>query len=69
MVGSSGQKCVALAEAFPSLDFVVQDFPSAFHGAEEVLPEEVNGRIQFKFLLPAASDPRHQGLFLALDSP
>lgn len=47
MGGSSGHTCVALAKAFPSLDFVIQDFPSAFEGVAEAMPDEVKTRIRF----------------------
>ncbi|KAM7210180.1 S-adenosyl-L-methionine-dependent methyltransferase [Rhypophila decipiens] len=42
--GSSGHTCIALAKAFPTLEFVVQDFTGAFDSTSE---EVVKDRIQF----------------------
>ena len=45
--GSRGSQCVAIAQSFPDLRFVVQDLPDMIEGAAEELPTDVDLRIKF----------------------
>ena len=45
--GSRGFQCVAIAQSFPDLHFVVQDLPDMIHGAKDSLPTNVEPRIRF----------------------
>ena len=45
--GSRGSQCVAIAQSFPGLQFVVQDLPDMIEGAAKELPTEVDSRIKF----------------------
>ncbi|KAF3003297.1 hypothetical protein E8E14_007415 [Neopestalotiopsis sp. 37M] len=46
--GSRGNIAAQLAERFPELNFVVQDLENVIKGAENDIPEELRGRIQFE---------------------
>ncbi|KAF7534727.1 hypothetical protein G7054_g5962 [Neopestalotiopsis clavispora] len=46
--GSRGNIAGQLAERFPELNFVVQDLENVIKGAENDIPEELRGRIQFE---------------------
>ncbi|CAF9907146.1 MAG: hypothetical protein ALECFALPRED_003076 [Alectoria fallacina] len=45
--GSRGFQCVAIAQSFPDLHFVVQDLPDMIDGAKNALPTNVESRISF----------------------
>ena len=45
--GSRGSQCVAIAQNFPGLQFVVQDLPDSIEGAANDLPTDVCSRIKF----------------------
>lgn len=45
--GSRGHISIAVAAAFPSLNFVVQDSETTIAGAEAEVPKEVAGRVSF----------------------
>lgn len=45
--GSRGFQCVAIAQNFPDLHFVVQDLPDMIDGAKYTLPANVESRIRF----------------------
>lgn len=45
--GSRGSQCVAIAQSFPGLRFVVQDLPDMIEDAAEELPTDVDSRIKF----------------------
>ena len=45
--GSRGFQCVAIAQSFPDLTFVVQDLPDMIKGAKDTLPTDVESRIRF----------------------
>ena len=45
--GSEGQTSVALAQAFPSLEFTVQDRPEVICDAVDKVPPEVRSRVRF----------------------
>lgn len=39
--------CIALAKAFPSIKFVVQDLPGVLENAERDVPKDIESRIEF----------------------
>ena len=45
--GSRGFQCVAIAQSFPDLHFVVQDLPDMIDGAQNAVPTNVEARISF----------------------
>lgn len=48
MGGSVGFVCVALAEKFPNIKFVVQDMAKTIANGPEHVPENLRDRIQFQ---------------------
>jgi O-methyltransferase domain len=46
--GSIGFVCVALAEKFPNLKFVVQDLPKTVADAPSKIPADLHSRIEFQ---------------------
>jgi len=45
--GSRGQIAIPLAQRFPALNVLVQDLDNVVDGAEDLVPEEVKGRVRF----------------------
>ena len=45
--GNKGQIAIPLAEHFPALKVLVQDLDNVVDGAEEIVPENVQGRVRF----------------------
>lgn len=45
--GSTGRHSIVVARQYPSLSFVVEDFPSVLDGIEQELPTELKDRITF----------------------
>ena len=45
--GSQGHISISLAQAIPSLTFIVQDRPETIAGAESKIPAEVGDRVRF----------------------
>lgn len=45
--GSRGFQCVAIAQSFPDLQFVVQDLPHMINGAKDTLSSDFESRINF----------------------
>ena len=45
--GNRGQIAIPLAQRFPALNVLVQDLDNVVQGAEELVPEDVKGRVSF----------------------
>ena len=45
--GNRGQIAVPLAQRFPALNVLVQDLDNVIDGAEESVPEDIDGRVKF----------------------
>lgn len=45
--GNRGQIAIPLAQRFPALNVLVQDLDNVVDGAEELVPEDLKGRVRF----------------------
>lgn len=65
--GSSGHASIAIATAFPQLNFIVQDLPDTIASAQTALPTELASRISFlghDFFTPQPPEAKHADLYL-----